>query len=52
MVGLVERPLKAELNTLQMLHNRYSDTLSSVDEEIREVEAAFEALMNDLVVGQ
>src|SRR5690606_6452070 len=34
MISLVKTPLKTELNTLQMLHNRYSDTLSSIDEEI------------------
>lgn len=50
MVGLVDRPLKSDLNTLQMLHNRYSDTLSTIDEEIRNLEASFESLMNDLVV--
>jgi type I restriction enzyme M protein len=51
MVGLVERPLKSELNTLQILNNRYLDTLSAIDQEIREVESSFEALMNELVVG-
>lgn len=51
MVGLVEIPLKSELNTLQMLHNRYSDTLSTLDEEIKDLESALEDLINDLVVG-
>lgn len=51
MVGLVESPLKSELNILQMLHNRYLDTLSSIDKEIRDLESAFETLMNELVVG-
>ncbi|PGW87622.1 type I restriction-modification system subunit M [Bacillus thuringiensis] len=50
MVGLVEIPLKAELSTLQMLHNRYADTLSAIDEESRGLESAFEALMSELVV--
>lgn len=50
MVGLVEIPLKKELSTLQMLHNRYADTLSVIDEESRGLESAFEALMSELVV--
>ncbi|NME99237.1 type I restriction-modification system subunit M [Aneurinibacillus aneurinilyticus] len=50
MVGLLEKPLKTELSTLQMLHNRYVDTLSAIDEEIRDLESAFEALMSELVV--
>lgn len=50
LVGLVEIPLKRELNTLQMLHNRYADTLSAIDEESRDLEAAFQALMSELVV--
>lgn len=51
MVGLVEIPLKTELSTLQMLNNRYADTLSAIDEESRGLESAFEALMSELVVG-
>jgi len=50
MVGLVEIPLKAELNTLQMLHYRYADTLSTIDEESQDLESVFEALMSELVV--
>ncbi|MCR6465163.1 type I restriction-modification system subunit M [Bacillus paranthracis] len=50
MVGLVEIPLKKELSTLQMLHNRYADTLSTIDEERRGLETAFESLMSELVV--
>lgn len=50
LVGLVEKSLKAELNTLQMLDNRYSDTLSAIDEESRSLEYAFETLMGELVV--
>jgi type I restriction enzyme M protein len=49
-VGLAEITLKTELNTLQMLHNRYADTLSAIDEESRVLESAFEALMSELVV--
>ncbi|MFS8210840.1 type I restriction-modification system subunit M [Paenibacillus sp. S29] len=50
-VGLVELPLKKELNTLQMLHDRYHETLTAIDDESRDLESAFEALMNELVVG-
>lgn len=49
MVALVERSLKKELSTLQMLHNRYAVTLSAIDEESRELESALEAL-NELVI--
>lgn len=51
LVGLLERSIKAELNILQMLDNRYTDTLSAIDEESRGLESAFEALMSELVVG-
>ncbi|QAA23209.1 type I restriction-modification system subunit M [Sporolactobacillus terrae] len=50
MFDLVWKPLKAELNTLQLLHNRYADTLSAIDEEIQDSESSLEALMRDLVV--
>jgi len=49
-VGLAELPLKTELNTLQLLHDRYVDTLSALDEESGDLESAFEALMSELVV--
>lgn len=51
LVGLIEKPLKSELSTLQMLHNRYADTFSAIEEESRSLESAFEALMSELVVG-
>ncbi|MBS4193221.1 type I restriction-modification system subunit M [Bacillus sp. FJAT-49705] len=50
MVYLIELPLKTELSTLQMLHNRYADTLSAIDEESSGLESAFKALMSELVV--
>lgn len=50
MVSLVQQSLKTELNTLQMLHNRYAVTLSAMDNESRDLESAFEALLNELVV--
>jgi type I restriction enzyme M protein len=49
-VGLAELPLKTELNTLQMLHDRYADTLSALHEESRDLESAFEVLLSELVV--
>ncbi|WP_339244762.1 type I restriction-modification system subunit M [Paenibacillus sp. FSL F4-0243] len=49
-VGLAELPLKTELNMLQMLHDRYADTLSALDEESRDLESAFEVLLSELVV--
>lgn len=49
-VNLVEIPLKKELNTLKMLHDRYSDTLSVIDEQSRSLESVFEAMVNELVV--
>ncbi|WP_317949992.1 type I restriction-modification system subunit M, partial [Rossellomorea marisflavi] len=51
LVRLIEIPLQKELNTLRMLHNRYADTLSVIDEESRNLESTFEALMSELVVG-
>lgn len=51
MVGLVENPIKTELNTLQMLHNRYLDTLAAIDQKITDTQSTFETLMNELVVG-
>ena len=50
MVDLIERPLRKELSTLQMLHNRYAKTLSAIDEKSRDLESAFAALMSELVV--
>ncbi|EPY2306200.1 type I restriction-modification system subunit M [Clostridium sporogenes] len=50
MVGLVQIPLKAELNSLQMIEERYSNTLSDIDMEIENLMSKFEALKNELVV--
>ncbi|MGG1615622.1 type I restriction-modification system subunit M [Paenibacillus sp. NRS-1781] len=52
LTGLVEIPLKKEISTLQMLHNRYANTLTAVDDESRDLESTFKALMSELVVGQ
>ncbi|WP_258296053.1 type I restriction-modification system subunit M [Paenibacillus peoriae] len=49
MVSLIERPLKKELSTLHMLNKRYAETLSSIDDEIRDLESAFDDMMSELV---
>ncbi len=50
LVNLVEKPLKSELATLEMLHKRYANTLTELDCEIDKLESEFEALMSELVV--
>jgi type I restriction enzyme M protein len=35
MIALLERPLKEDLETLEMLQTRYQDTLDSLEEEAR-----------------
>lgn len=50
MLELVENPLKAELSILQLLNERYEDTLTSIDTKISELEITLQSLVNDLVV--
>ena len=50
MVGLIRISLKNELNSLQILENRYSNTLFEIDSQIENVMRDFEALKNELVV--
>lgn len=50
MVALIQIPLKTELNTLQMLQDRYANTLSDIDLEIESLMNEFEALKSELVV--
>lgn len=50
MVGLVQIPLKAELNSLQMLQERYANTLSDIDMGIESLMSEFEALKDELAV--
>ncbi|NRT75147.1 type I restriction-modification system subunit M [Clostridium beijerinckii] len=50
MVALAQIPLKAELNTLTMLEERYANTLDSIDMEIESLMSEFEALKSELVV--
>lgn len=48
--GLVKIPLKADLDTLKMLQERYADTLADIDNEIESLMSEFETLRNELVV--
>ena len=50
MVNLVEAPLKRELKTLEMLNNRYSDTLADIENQASELESELENLLSELVV--
>ncbi len=50
MVGLVQISLKAELNSLQMIQERYTNTLSEIDMEIESLMSEFEALKSELEV--
>ena len=50
MVNLVEAPLKRELKTLEMLNNRYSDTLADIESQANELERELESLLSELVV--
>lgn len=49
-VDLIKAPLLDELKSLEMLNERYSETLSSLDKEIRELEKSLELMLNELVV--
>lgn len=50
MVRLVQISLKAELNTLTMLQDRYANTLSDIDMEIDSLMSEFEELKQELGV--
>ncbi|WNN69330.1 type I restriction-modification system subunit M [Lactococcus lactis] len=50
LVGLVEKPLRAELSTIALLENRYAQTFNEIDTQVSELEKAFEALASELVV--
>lgn len=52
LVGLVEKPLRAELSTIAFLENRYAQTFNEIDAQVSELEKAFEALASELVVNQ
>ena len=46
---LVEQPVLNDLATLQLLQNRYADTLDDIDEELSELEAQFAELQKEVV---
>ena len=50
MVDLIKIPLKSELDILEMLQERYADTLLDIDSEIEGLMNEFEALRSELVV--
>ncbi|ABR47784.1 type I restriction-modification system, M subunit [Alkaliphilus metalliredigens QYMF] len=50
-VDLIHVSVKSELNILQKLEDRYSDTLDEIDEQIESLLLDFETLKDDLVVG-
>lgn len=50
MIKLSQDPLLADLDTLKLLAERYEDTLDDIDQEMRELEMAFEELASQLVV--
>ena len=50
MMGLVHDSLKIELNSVQILNERYSDTLFEIDSQIENMMNEFETLKNELVV--
>lgn len=48
---LIDIAVKSELDILQKLEDRYSNTLDIIDDQIENLLLDFEALKNDLVVG-
>ena len=47
---LAKNKLKNELDILKMLHNRYSQTLESIDSEIEDLMKSFSRMQQELVV--
>lgn len=50
-VALVREPLDAELKDIEMLENRYAQTIDEMDAEIAAAEKELEAMQGELVVG-
>src|SRR5699024_5287643 len=50
MSGLIEIPLKNELDILKELKARYADTLETIEKESKSLEAQFEDMLEELVV--
>lgn len=51
MVGLIQLSLNKELSSLQLLDDRYSNTLDEIDAKIDSLLSDFEELKSELVVG-
>ena len=49
MTELIEKPLKEELDTLDLLNDRYKDTLEDLDDEFEALESELESLLAELV---
>src|SRR5699024_8991276 len=52
MTGLIEIPLKNELDILKELKARYADTLETIEKESQSLEAQFEEMLSELVVTE
>lgn len=52
MTTLIEQPLKDELDILKQLKERYRDTLETIDQESKQLESEFEAMLEELVVTE
>ena len=50
-VALVREPLDAELKDIEMLENRYAQTIDEMDDEMAATEKELEAMQGELVVG-
>ncbi|MBY7143061.1 type I restriction-modification system subunit M [Virgibacillus sp. NKC19-3] len=50
MIRLIEAPLKNEIQAVEMLQERYTNTLTSIEEESEQLENDFEEMMQQLVV--
>ena len=50
-VALVREPLDAELKSIEMLENRYAQTIDEMDDEIAAAEKELESMQGELVVG-
>ena len=50
-MALVREPLDAELKDIEMLENRYAQTIDEMDDEIAAAEKELESMQAELVVG-
>lgn len=49
---LIENPLREELAVLEQLQDRYSETLSTLEDESKQLEQELEEMMQQLVVSE